>query len=174
MGPLHVPYVSQFQGQSPQSEDCGPTSVDMIMHYFGLAPGGTHPQQITAIRSAATGADKATATNSSPLEHALTSSQGPYVSIPNSGVTASQAMQEIQTAINNGQPVIILIAATKLGRTYHGHCLVVTGLSRDGKWVEVNDPDRDCVSGPLNLGVSLGEHAMAAAVNVDRKYTIAV
>jgi hypothetical protein len=150
----------------------------MILQYFGIEPVSTTrsvlAQQIEDIRYKTGQTDPNRGTNTSQLGNALSVFQVPYVPIPNSGITVPKAMQEIQTAVNNGQPVIVLIDATKLGRKYHGHWLVVTGFSSDGKWVRVNDPDSDFVSGPVNLGVPLVEKAMDAAVNLDNYYAIAV
>jgi hypothetical protein len=141
---LSVPYFDQYQRQSTENFDCGPTSVAMILEYFYAVPSGmSNGDLITKVRNA-TGNTGGADTGFADLENAISAYGLPYSEISNSLAPQPAAqMQAMQQATDNGQPVIALIHGADLGRgqQYGDHWVVVTGFSSDGQTVYLNDPD---------------------------------
>lgn len=141
---LSVPYFSQYQGQSTEDFDCGPTSVAMILEYYDGVPNGvSNADVITQVRDA-TGNKGAADTNFSNLETAITAYGLTYSEISNALTPQPGAqIQIMEQAIASGQPVIALLHGADLGRgqAYGDHWVVVTGFSSDGQTVYLNDPD---------------------------------
>ncbi len=137
---LPVPYYRQYQWQSTENYDCGPASVAMVLSYYAKGPGGS-ASGLTAVRNA-TDNTSGRDTGFSDLEIALSYYGSSYFELPNTlSPTPNAQIQAMEQATASGQPVITLISAYDLGRSYYGHWVVITGFSSDGQTVYLNDPD---------------------------------
>jgi len=141
---LQMSYVSQFSGQTTQSEDCGPTSVLMVLSHYGKAPGGGAAQQITAVRKA-TQKTGTVPTDDKDLERALDFYRSGYSLISPSLYSVDGQVTQMEQAINAGHPVIVFVNGNQLdARRYKGdpgHWVVLTGYTPDNAFVYINDPD---------------------------------
>lgn len=142
---ISVPYISQYQGLlSPinfDNVDCGPASVAMVLRYYGQGAGVSDPALVSGVRAAAGGQED---TTFAQLEAALRHYGITYSGISNALPSQPDAkMAGLRSAVDAGQPVIVLVNGAGLGRgsTYGDHWIVVTGFSDDGQTVYVNDPD---------------------------------
>jgi hypothetical protein len=142
--PLKVPYFSQFD-DSLINNECGETAVAMAAGYYADLY-DTPKAWITAVRNQI-GVSSSDETDADQLKSALWglpgegSLQGMQITVTPLGTSINQVVQQIQTATQDGFPVIVLVNGNKLNppRSYTGHWIVITGIS--GNTVYVNDPD---------------------------------
>lgn len=149
---LNVPYYSQFE-ESLRNNECGPTSVIMVLKYYNKGPGGTKGKQIAAIRYDIGQHDGNYSPGGKTVGREL---EYPIIDYGASDSEISQVITgnplpdvqivRIAAAIQQGQPVIVFLNGGYLPghkSSYGGHWLVVTGFSSDGtnNKVLVNDPD---------------------------------
>lgn len=177
---LAIPFISQYQGQSTDNDDCGPADVAMVLEYYGKRPPGlTDKDWVVQVR---TRSGKATGyLTFSDLETVL-SSYG-LSSVEISGTVSPQPgaqMEKMKEALAANQPVIALVHGATLGRqAQYGdqdHFVLVRGFSADGQQVYVNDPDLRypaCYQGWLECGGqaswSFSRFAQATEDAVDRQ-----
>lgn len=146
---LAIPYLSQYEGQSTQNFDCGPTSVAMLIAYYNGAPNESSGSFITDVRNAINAARPQNDptfgdTTPSDLEAALSTYGLIYAEIPNTlSPQPTAEIQAMEQATASGRPVIAIIHGADFGRgqNYGDHFVVVTGFSSDGQTVFLNDPD---------------------------------
>lgn len=122
----------------------------MSLNFFGKGA-GIDGKGIYGIRKAIIAYDNnaSDGTNADELEHAVGHFKGVTSPIDSSEVTdASAALSLMKTDVLLGNPVIVFLDATVLGRGYNGHWLVLTGFSYDSSnVVYVNAPDSDYLRG---------------------------
>lgn len=145
--PLNVPYFSQFDdsNNSTRNDECGETAVAMAAAYYADLYDSPN-DWITAVRNQI-GVGPNGLTDVNQLKSALwglpgrQGLQGEQINVTPLGTSFASVVQQIQTATQNGYPVIALINATKLipSRTYSGHWIVIRGII--GQTVYINDPD---------------------------------
>ena len=155
---INVPVYTQFQKLPSSSEDCGPTSVAMVLQKYGKFPSddNTPSEQISAVRAVIAGdpnasdvpigspfPNKTGATGAAEFEYALKHYGASYTELPE-----PLSINDVTTAIQQGHPVIAFLKAADLTgnygpRGYTGHWLVVKGfvVSSGVTYVVVNDPD---------------------------------
>lgn len=138
---IPIPYVSQFDTGAPtKGVDCGPTTVAMVLQALGKRPAGfTDAQFIADIRSKM-GKPGSVGTGSYDRQKALTAYGVDSTIITSANTNPLQTMRD---AVAQGKPVLARVNASKLGRSYTGHVVVVVGFSSDGQTVYINDPDSD-------------------------------
>jgi hypothetical protein len=136
---LNVPYLRQWQGLPSSNEDCGPTSVAMVVWYFNQRPAGLTDKGFVADVRATIGGVSGTSSDQlvAALQHyGLT---GHKIGRP----SHDEQISQIRSAVASGQPVIAFVGGKELGRgdNYGSHWIVVRGFSSDGTVFYVNDPD---------------------------------
>jgi hypothetical protein len=173
---LNVPFLSQYQGQSSQNVDCGPTSVAMIVQFRGLRPAGlSNATFVTQVRSRTGVGNNTSDTGFWHLESSLGSYGLSWSEISQYLSPAPDTqIQTMRAAISAGRPVIALVHGADLGRgaAYGDHWVVVTGFSADGQSVYLNDPDTQgarwsgwIVGGQITLPMSTFRSALQHAQN---------
>ncbi len=173
--PLNVPLYSQFwKKENPKSytEDCGPTSVAMTVNFYWDWH-DTPAERIGVVRSEIVQYDgnATNGTNSKELESVF-DHLGPFSYSEISNSTAfPDVINQMQSALNQGYPIIAFVDGTKLGdgRTYIGHWFVIAGISSNGQTVYVNDPDSDFAGGSGNEGGGPNFHQIAFPMSVYQK-----
>ena len=131
MANLKVPYKSQWDDDARGTiNDCGPTSVAMILNHYGL---NVTTDEVFSRTGAGSGVISV-----QQLQQAISSYGHSSKYIKGSSPT------ELKKLIDNGIPVIALVhygdLSSRQDKNYtDGHFLVVTGYHRDGYYV--NDPD---------------------------------
>jgi hypothetical protein len=142
--PLDVPLLSQYLGQSTENADCGPTSLAMILQYFGIATDISSQALVSEIRSRTSrpsGGDTFFEQDLIPAAETYGLSVRPLQGTPETD------LKSIGDAVRIGTPVIALIHGADLGRVgvggsnYGDHFVVVTGFSADNSQVFFNDAD---------------------------------
>jgi hypothetical protein len=163
-GPLAVQYLSQWQHDPPTAEDrenCGPTSVAMVVWYFGLRPAGLSDYEfIHDARTKAGGGTSGTSSGQLVAALALYGLTGHEMDRH----STDEEIAEMKSALALGEPVIAFVGGAQLGRgdTYGSHWVVVTGFSPDGSTVYVNDPD-DQYGGQITLAIATFRAALEGA-----------
>lgn len=152
-----IPFISQYPQGWTRTQDCGPTTVAMILDFYkqrppDLAGANNDEAFITQIRQKATGVLADQDFTFPQMEAAVSAYNVEYDTMPSAGDSwsAETAVTAMQGAINFGDTVIALIHGDDLNRTYtvsphvdYGdHFVVVKGFSADLGVVYLNDPDQ--------------------------------
>jgi hypothetical protein len=168
----NFPFLSQYQGQSTENYDCGPAAVAMVVQYFGKRPSGIPDTLFLTQIRAASGNFEESNTDFYDLENALAAFGLDDAVIPNSlSPQPDTQIQTMKAAIAHKYPVIALLCGADLGRVtedgYGDHWVVLTGFSKDGKYVYINDPDtqsaksKDWIKGGnIRLSISTFKNAV--------------
>ncbi|EFO80305.1 fibronectin type III domain-containing protein [Oscillochloris trichoides DG-6] len=139
---LPVPYMSQYTGATTENDDCGPSSVAMVLDAYNKRPPTILSNKlfIEDIRKKMSKSSGATSNNDRIVSLAA-------YGINSTAITGSDPLSEIKVALAQYKPVIARVNGRTLGRGYDGHAIVVIGFSGDGQSVYVHDPDNRNLTG---------------------------